>query len=72
MTKQKFGNNVKFYRTHFGVVGATKLTQKELSKLSNINVMHISHFECGRRWPTIRNLFKLCKALVITPNDLLQ
>lgn len=38
-------------------------TQSDLSKLAKINVMQISHFECGQRLPNIPNAVKLCKAL---------
>lgn len=38
-------------------------TQQRVSKLSGINVMAISHFECGRRLPSIPNAVKLCDAL---------
>lgn len=38
-------------------------TQADLSKVSGINSMHISHFENDRRQPSIRNAILLCVAL---------
>lgn len=38
-------------------------TQLQLSRASGINVMAISHFECGRRLPSLPNAVRLCKAL---------
>lgn len=38
-------------------------TQEQLSDVSKINIMQISHFECGRRLPNIPNAVKLCVAL---------
>lgn len=42
------------------------LTQAELSRESKINVMAISHFECDRREPRIKNLIRLCNVLGVT------
>lgn len=38
-------------------------TQDQLSKASGVNVMALSHFECNRRAPNIRNAVRLCEAL---------
>lgn len=42
------------------------MTQLDLSKLSKINVMAISHFECDRREPRVKNLIRLCDVLGLT------
>lgn len=41
-------------------------TQTDVAKLSGINSMAVSHFECDRREPSIRNAVKLCKALNVS------
>lgn len=67
-----FGDRLKYSRLNFGIAATTELTQQELSKLSGINSMHISHFECNRRQPSIKNLIKLCKALHVSSDFLLN
>lgn len=47
------------------------LTQAEVAKLAHLSPMTISHYESGRRRPSIRNLLLICEALRCTPNDLL-
>lgn len=41
-------------------------SQGGLSDASGVHYMAISHFECDRRIPSIRNAVKLCEALDIT------
>lgn len=48
------------------------MTQKELAKKSGMSAMHISHFECGRRLPSLANFAALVKALKTNANYLLQ
>jgi transcriptional regulator with XRE-family HTH domain len=38
-------------------------TQADLSRISGINSMQISHFESSRRLPCVPNAIKLCEAL---------
>ena len=47
------------------------LTQAELGKLAGINATQISAFEKYRRLPSYQNLYRLAKALHVTPNDLM-
>lgn len=42
------------------------LTQDDLAKLTWIGKTHISHFECGRRLPSLENLLKLTDALDVS------
>lgn len=48
-----------------------KLSQTDLAKKIGLLPSAISHFETGRRSPRLLNLWKLCKALNVTPNELL-
>lgn len=54
----RFAKRLKETRENFA-----RMTQEELSKASGINVMQISHFECGRRLPSLKNYAALVKAL---------
>lgn len=47
------------------------LTQEEVGKRSHLVGQTISHFECGRREPSLRNLRNLCLALDVSANYLL-
>ena len=59
------GERLKLARVDEGV------TQKELGKLCGLTEFAISHFECGRRGPSARNLAKLCKALRVSADYIL-
>lgn len=48
-----------------------RLTQDQLSMMSDIHVTAISHYESGRRVPSIINLVAICQALEVTVNDLI-
>ena len=39
------------------------LTQEELAQKTGLTAMHISHFECGRRLPSLENFRALILAL---------
>ncbi|MEG2289952.1 MAG: helix-turn-helix transcriptional regulator [Clostridium sp.] len=45
---------------------------KELSKITGISQGYISDIERENYDPTIRIICKLCKALEITPNDIIN
>jgi len=60
----KFKYNLKKIR-----MGNT-LSQSELATRAGIEASHISHYECGRRIPSVPNLIKLSKALNCTMEDL--
>lgn len=47
------------------------LSQSDLSKLTGLQPSAISHFECGRRKPSISNLVKLADALDVQTDYLL-
>ena len=60
-----FGKRVKESRL------AIDLTQAELAKRAGLQESWISHFEVGRRKPSIRNLLKLSDALNVSADYLL-
>lgn len=47
-------------------------TQEEFAYLYGFNVCAVSHWECGRRDPSLENLVRLCHALEVSPAWLLQ
>lgn len=47
------------------------LSQSELAKISGLHPSTISHFESGQREPCIRNVKKLCSALLCSSDYLL-
>lgn len=46
-------------------------TQEELADKAGLSKAWISHYECGRRTPSIVNLVKLINALGCSADDLL-
>lgn len=48
------------------------LSQGDLARLSKIDQTHLSHFESGRREPNTDNLRRLCRALDVTADYLLE
>ena len=48
-----------------------KLTQSELAQKTGLQPSHISHFEQGRREPSLSNFVKLCTALRVGPGAML-
>lgn len=51
---------------------AKGLTQDQLGQRSGLQNTAISHFEKGRRLPSLPNLCRLCKALGVDANRLLS
>lgn len=47
------------------------LTQQELADKTGMQPAAISHFETGQRTPSIPNIIRLCRALGVSPNQLL-
>lgn len=47
------------------------MTQVQLAKATGLRQDWISHFECGRRIPTISNLVKICRALDVSADCLI-
>ncbi len=58
----KVGDNIKRLRH--------KATQDTLAKMTGLQPCAISHFECGRRNPSMENLIKLADALDVTIDEL--
>lgn len=48
------------------------LTQEQLGELSERHPVFISQLERGIKAPTLESILKLCKALKITPGDLMN
>lgn len=46
-------------------------TQEQLADKSNLQTSAISHFECGRRMPSLANFVALCDALLVSADSLL-
>ena len=60
----KFKENLRAYRQ------ARSMTQKELAKKTGLTHEWISHYENGRRLPSLQNLIKLADALNISIDEL--
>lgn len=65
LSTRKFAKNLYVWRTQ------RKMTQEALAQACGIRNTHISHFERGRRSPSLKNFAKLCNALNIDPQNLL-
>ena len=61
----KIGKKLKAMRTEKG------MTQAALSDASGIPSTAISHFECDRRVPGLRNMARLALALRVCPAELM-
>lgn len=61
-----FGTNVKYYRIK------NKLSQNDLSKLTNLSRVYISNVETAKRNISINNVEKIAKALKIEPYKLFK
>lgn len=48
------------------------LTQRELSEIINVHVNTMNRIETGRKTINVYEIYDLCKALDITPNDLFE
>ncbi len=47
------------------------LTQDDLAEKSGLQASAVSHFECGRRSPSLANFIALCDALRVSADSLL-
>lgn len=63
--KEYFGKQVHRIRKEL------KISQDELAKFMGYSRTSIVNIEAGRQSPPIEGLWKLCSALLCTPNDLL-
>lgn len=62
----KFSDNLRINRDW------KKYTQEELASRCGLTGSAISHFETGKREPSLKNIIKLCKGLRCKPNDLID
>lgn len=65
MNPRPFARNLRAARDQRG------LTQVELAERSELQPSAISHFETGRRTPSLANLIALCDALKVSADSLL-
>ena len=49
-----------------------KLSLRRLGEKSGVHYVSLAKMEAGKLDPRLSTLLKLCKALEITPNDLIQ
>ncbi len=59
-------------RLRESTVSSRPMSQTELAKKTGLEPSAISHYECGRRVPSLKNLIKLAKALNVSVNVLLR
>jgi len=48
------------------------LTQEQLAQMTGFETKYISQMETGRYMGTIKTMLRFCKALNVTPNDILN
>ena len=60
-----FGRRIRFFRRERG------LTQEQLAELAGLSASFLGHIERGSRVASLDTLMRLCRAMEITPNDLL-
>ena len=65
MNLKQVGKNVKARRKE------RHLTQAQLAELAEVSVNHISHIENGTVAMSLESLLSICRALNVTPNDIL-
>ena len=66
MKSTSFGNQMKNIRW------VLDISQEELARRAGLQVSAISHFETGRRDPSLKNIRKICKGLGCSPNALIK
>jgi transcriptional regulator with XRE-family HTH domain len=49
-----------------------KLTQQELAEKAGLHLTYVGHLELGKYHPTVYVMWKICKALKISMNDLIN
>lgn len=60
---KSFGKRILFYRRQ------KKLSQEELAELAGLHRTYIGQIEAGLRNVAIKNIWKLAKALDVSPKD---
>lgn len=63
--RKEFGQHIRDLRKD------RMMTQVELAYHSGLQVTAIAHFESGRRLPTLTNLYRLARGLMMHPGDVL-
>ena len=66
MLESIFGNVLKEVRT------TKKISQEKLAEFCDLDRTYISLLERGLRQPTLTTIFKISKALDITPSELIK
>ena len=66
MKNNTFGKNMQNIRW------VLDISQEELARRAGLQVSAISHFETGRRDPSLKNIRKICKGLGCSPNALIR
>lgn len=61
-----YGNAIRNWRIK------NHLTQEQVAQLTGFDTKYISQLETGRYMGTIKTMLKICKALHVTPNDILH
>jgi transcriptional regulator with XRE-family HTH domain len=61
---KQFGNNVKKIRNDLGI------SQEKLAELTNLHRTYISDIERGKRNVSLKNIYKLARALSVKEKDL--
>jgi transcriptional regulator with XRE-family HTH domain len=64
--KRAFGNNLKKYRL------AANMSQEEIALAENMSPTYVSELERGEKCPSLDTIFKLGKALNISPSILVM
>jgi transcriptional regulator with XRE-family HTH domain len=64
--------NMEFNENLKNIRATLALTQDELSERSGLKPAAISHFETGKREPSLKNIIRLCRALGCSPNALIH
>jgi transcriptional regulator with XRE-family HTH domain len=64
--KGSLGLNVKLYRTQ------RNLPQKDLAEQLGVSVNYVSLIESGKRYPSLKVIFKIAEILNVSPGDLLE
>lgn len=66
MDYKLLGMKIRLFRRKQG------MTQEQLAERTELSTSFVSHIERGNRVSSLETLMKLCHALQVTPNDLLQ
>lgn len=62
---EKIGKRIKYYRVE------KRLSQEELSEMTNITYKHLSNIETGNRRPSLEIVISIANALEVSSDDIL-